>query len=981
MGYTYQWKKNGSNIPGATAAALVYDPVSSDTDGNYSVLVTDAATGRSKLFGPEAIVSHWSPPNLAANARYYTPDIGVTDTGSETIYKGVVRRDDRYWGDWLGHDSSTTAVYDNIPYMFFGWRGVDTPAWNDTYITNEAWTSSDLGFTFDRLYEDEVSPAGRPDRRHLPAKCTHTVDGLDYLYIVGGLEEPDPCEVWRFHPSVGWELVAATVPFDSRDNASMGSLDGVLYIFGGKLDAEAYSDMWKSEDDGETWTLVTATAGWGKRKAMGQTLLNKDGKLWLFGGFRETIEFALIDCVNSVWTFDGTNFVEVLADGHAQWEARYFHSVIEHDGEFWIVGGHSSTADNVTAIVIVRSADGVTWTEVEAPFDNVHAPSLWSLEEGLMIAHGYILPSETDSTFSYATYLITKTTGTRVSAWADRGIDGIDLAGSGGTKPYLVDGHIADGIKSMYFGGDNYLTLAAKDAFTGSCSVLVFGEFRHFDKSHTDAYAPSQPLIGTLAADTPGIAFGLCGSGVETRQANTFGIARSLPNPSHTDCKTVAFCVKSDGTLLQWVGTEMIDPDAKLSLTNAGWSVLGSGSDASVNLIGHITALVVLPTDEITTNDVEAFDNWARNRASIAAETSALSTILPGQLLLDERKKPHYSYDESPLKMHLIADRSVVYRTGDPIDGYAPQTCLTGNGVYGATLAFSTYFPGRSVGEMSVEFSLNPDSISSMGVASCYNTLANKFLWGIQLDADGKLNWFQKIHTDPPSLTSVAELEADTWYRIMFVRTGSTGDWDIALYINGVLDSTANTSLNPWTIDEGDTMTQLFSMATAFPAFVGSIADVRFTSDDELPWYIPLIEGDGFELHAWRADGLGVRASNIGDVGIWAGTMTTASSMVQNWAIEHGAAVNGAGVLVPGFNQEVPNTNPISHFPNTLSVGTLDCDPLGDDVGLGLEHALTKSTDRNTASSGTRRRRLSRDGVDRISAKSTAMTDDTYFND
>lgn len=40
--YTYQWKKNGSNISGATSSLLVIDPSTASTDdGDYSCVVSD----------------------------------------------------------------------------------------------------------------------------------------------------------------------------------------------------------------------------------------------------------------------------------------------------------------------------------------------------------------------------------------------------------------------------------------------------------------------------------------------------------------------------------------------------------------------------------------------------------------------------------------------------------------------------------------------------------------------------------------------------------------------------------------------------------------------------------------------------------------------------------------------------------------------------------------------------------------------------
>ena len=46
-------------------------------------------------------------------------------------------------------------------------------------------------------------------------------------------------------------------------------------------------------------------------------------------------------------------------------------------------------------------------------------------------------------------------------------------------------------------------------------------------------------------------------------------------------------------------------------------------------------------------------------------------------------------------------------------------------------------------------------------------------------------------------VTSVASLNANTWYHVVGVRKGSSGSWTGLIYINGVLDTSATTATNP----------------------------------------------------------------------------------------------------------------------------------------------------------------------------------------
>ncbi|MBI3295692.1 MAG: LamG domain-containing protein [Deltaproteobacteria bacterium] len=45
-----------------------------------------------------------------------------------------------------------------------------------------------------------------------------------------------------------------------------------------------------------------------------------------------------------------------------------------------------------------------------------------------------------------------------------------------------------------------------------------------------------------------------------------------------------------------------------------------------------------------------------------------------------------------------------------------------------------------------------------------------------------------------PSVSSTTDISNDTWYHVVAVRTGSTGDWTFKIYLNGILDATATST-------------------------------------------------------------------------------------------------------------------------------------------------------------------------------------------
>jgi hypothetical protein len=126
---------------------------------------------------------------------------------------------------------------------------------------------------------------------------------------------------------------------------------------------------------------------------------------------------------------------------------------------------------------------------------------------------------------------------------------------------------------------------------------------------------------------------------------------------------------------------------------------------------------------------------------------------------------------------------------------------------------------------------------------------------------------------------------------------------------------------------------------------------------------------------------------------MWAGVMTEPAARCSNWLLTNGGTIElGQTAVIPGNFDGITTADALSAdnikctiFPGRFNQGTVNCDPNGvGDVGLGLETALTTSTDRKTASSGKRRRLSVRGHCVRLAAKLTAMNataDNNYFLD
>jgi hypothetical protein len=363
-----------------TCVAPARDP------GFYDVVV-DTPDGEATLPGA---YEAWSP-ELIPGARVYKANAGITADP-------LVR-------DWLWDQSTRTApwhVRDGAGLVWFadrlwllgGWYNPTVPEWDGRYTTNEVWSSADLGRTWElELAHASTPPSSGPDARwtgrHTVGWLTHVQDGVPYLYVIGGDIYDVTSDVWRSADGVAWERVAETSPWAGRVLQMVASYGGDLYVMGGQTDiadpSTALQDVWRSSDGGVTWTQLP-DAPWPSR-GMVYAPVEYDGRLWVCGGgtYADTGRRTFY---NDVWSFDGTTWTEVSANGAAPWLGREYHNEFVYDGELWISSGYG--ADHANHDDFWHTRDGVTWTELEPdrPLAPGHADGVAVTPYGVVHATG-----------------------------------------------------------------------------------------------------------------------------------------------------------------------------------------------------------------------------------------------------------------------------------------------------------------------------------------------------------------------------------------------------------------------------------------------------------------------------------------------------------------------------------------------------------------------------------------------------------------
>jgi PKD repeat protein len=159
-----------------------------------------------------------------------------------------------------------------------------------------------------------------------------------------------------------WTLMNVSAGWSGRsDFSSVVMPDGSIVLMGGGSNGWSivYNDVWRSTDDGVTWTEVNTSAGWSPRYGQNSVTM-PDSSIVLMGGYNSTGGYE-----NDTWRSmdDGATWTEINAS--AGWSGRSdFSSVVMPDGSIVLMGGGSNGWSIVYNDVWRSTDDGVTWTEV-----------------------------------------------------------------------------------------------------------------------------------------------------------------------------------------------------------------------------------------------------------------------------------------------------------------------------------------------------------------------------------------------------------------------------------------------------------------------------------------------------------------------------------------------------------------------------------------------------------------------------------------
>ena len=390
------WNWEFTNTTGNNTQVVfstIQNPVHNFGAGNFSVVLNSSNAAGFNISQPTWVNVTYVSANFTGTPLTGESPLSVVFT-DESI--GTIANRSWFFGDepysqpWLNKTNTT-----NVPWvgrmqhsivslpnghlvMFGGWN-VASPGVQINY--NDTWMSSDGGVTW--ILQSLHAPwVAREDM------ATTVLPDNSIVFLGGcqnGVANGWYSDVWRTtDEGVTWTMQNAGAPWGIGEGGGLTTLsNGVMVFAGGYTLSSTISNnfVYNSSDKGVTWSLVNNSAAWSKRDGFTLNTL-PDDSIILIGGSYWTDSTAYTTMYNDVWrSTDGGN-IWILQNASSDWLPRTHNSaVVMPDGSIVMGNGYNLTGFFPSAVGgnfndVWRSSDkGVTW-------DLLTANAEWSPRSG-----------------------------------------------------------------------------------------------------------------------------------------------------------------------------------------------------------------------------------------------------------------------------------------------------------------------------------------------------------------------------------------------------------------------------------------------------------------------------------------------------------------------------------------------------------------------------------------------------------------------
>lgn len=206
----------------------------------------------------------------------------------------------------------------------------------------------------------------------------------DYMLVLGGYTDgsTDLNDAWWSPNGSGWGQKTASAAWSKREGFCAVSLSDNSVIILGGLSGSTLHDVWRSADYGATWTEQVAAASWSARCELASVTLS-DGSILVLGGWLQNGT-----SLHDVWRSadQGVTWTEKTAA--AEWAVRgHMGSALLTDGSVVITSGWDLNG-NVYYNDVWRSTDqGATWSckNAAAPWNPQMCAGLLPLSDGSLV--------------------------------------------------------------------------------------------------------------------------------------------------------------------------------------------------------------------------------------------------------------------------------------------------------------------------------------------------------------------------------------------------------------------------------------------------------------------------------------------------------------------------------------------------------------------------------------------------------------------